>query len=118
MRGFIEFIFPQRLHRLAFFLREVLAEFAGCALGVASDNEIHLWAIAIVLTGYQMLFIILPRLRDIEMGGWWLLLCPIPVLNVPLGLILLLRAPVYLHPHGNSETSRGPASPCELAPAR
>jgi uncharacterized membrane protein YhaH (DUF805 family) len=47
----------------------------------------------IILTIYGFLFIGLPRIRDIGMSGWWLLIMLVPIANIWLGLILLFRAP-------------------------
>ena len=56
-------------------------------------NSVYFWASVIVLTVYGFFFIGLPRIRDIGMSGWWLLIMLVPIANIWLGLILLFRAP-------------------------
>jgi uncharacterized membrane protein YhaH (DUF805 family) len=99
MRPIVEFIFPYRLHRLAYFLRGGLFTLLECILYSINDSiDMRcFWGSVIAITVYGIFFITLPRCRDIQMGGWCILLCFIPIVNIPLGLILLFRAPAYLH---------------------
>ena len=97
VRPLIEFIFPRRLHRLAYFLR-LLASNVGFGLILATSSPLEqlLPAVGFVtLAIYQVLFIGLPRLRDTGMSGWWILLAFIPIVYVFLSIILLFRAPEY-----------------------
>jgi uncharacterized membrane protein YhaH (DUF805 family) len=98
MRWLVELIFPRRLHRLAYFLR-------GAALNVVTGflyansttfGPRYWWPLVIVLIIYGLFFIILPRIRDAGMSGWWLLGTVIPVADIVLGIILLFRAPALL----------------------
>ena len=54
------------------------------------------WSSVIVLVTYGLFFIILPRIRDAGMNGWWLVVALIPVADIVLGIILLFRAPALL----------------------
>lgn len=67
--------------------------------------------IALIL--YEFFFISLPRARDLEMNGWWLLFLFVPGVSEALGIILLLRAPVFLHLEG--EPIRGGEQPNDLS---
>ena len=97
MHWLIEFIFPRRLHRLAYFLRGVAADIITAFLYANSTtmNPGHWWVSVIVLFIYGLFFIALPRIHDVGMSGWWLLAGLIPVANIVLGIILLFRAPEY-----------------------
>ncbi len=94
----IEFIFPGRLHRLAYFLRvtimDILAGFV-YAFGGTNASDVWLFSLFVALSVYQLFFIILPRIRDIAMSNWWLLLTFIPDVNVIFGIILLFGRPSY-----------------------
>ncbi|MEI6193366.1 MAG: DUF805 domain-containing protein [Verrucomicrobiota bacterium] len=93
----IEFIFPHRLHRFAYFLR-VVAINVTLAFLYANNwliNPALCLVLLILLVIYAIFFIVLPRLRDIGMSWWWCLFCLIPGVNIVLGIILLLRASKY-----------------------
>jgi uncharacterized membrane protein YhaH (DUF805 family) len=98
MNAFIEFIFPRRLHRLDYFIRVILTNGATYSLYSCSTtmNPGWFWISTIALLIYAFLFIGLPRIRDLGMSGWWLLVIFIPLVNIWLGLILLFRAPSYV----------------------
>ncbi len=66
------------------------------------------WASIILLSIYAEIFIVLPRIRDIGMSAWWLLVALIPGVDVIFGIILLFRAPARL--------SRTPASSLAAQP--
>jgi hypothetical protein len=105
MRSLIDFIFPSRLHRLAYFLRVVTTNvLAGFVYAFSGTNSSGLWLVLLLvaLAVYQLFFIILPRIRDIGMGKWWLLLTLIPGVNVVFGIILLFRAPATFCDRRNS----------------
>jgi uncharacterized membrane protein YhaH (DUF805 family) len=116
MRWLIQFIFPRRLHRIAYFLRGLFVGgtvFILCGVGSGVVHVPYLLSVIIVLTIYELFFIDLPRARDLEMNGWWLLLLFVPGTNFVLGSILLLRAPVLLHLQG--EPIRGGEQPADLS---
>jgi|SRR6185437_13441900 len=99
----INLVFPQRLHRLAYFIRAAAADALTYFLYSHVSNEYSAtwWILAAAVWLYGTFFIILPRIRDTGMNRWWLLLTFVPVANVVFGIILLFRAPAYLshRPH-------------------
>jgi uncharacterized membrane protein YhaH (DUF805 family) len=105
-----ELIFPRRLHRLAYFLRGLLADIAVLSL-YAQDTTmppIYWWSAIIGLSAYGLFFIALPRMRDVEMNGWWLLAAFVPVVDIGLAIILLFRAPqIHLAGSGGADEGRG-----------
>jgi uncharacterized membrane protein YhaH (DUF805 family) len=100
MREIVEFIFPQRLHRLAYFLRGSIVEIiTSCLSAYGATNDFRYWWIPFtILSIYELFFIVLPRIRDVEMSGWWLLACLVPYVNNVIAIILLFRRPVLLSP--------------------
>jgi hypothetical protein len=94
----IEFIFPNRLHRLAYLWRLLAANFVTCFLYSCSTtmNPTLWWALAIALALYSLFFIVMARIRDIGISKWWLLATFVPVVDIIFGIILLLRAPASL----------------------
>lgn len=90
--------FPRRLHRLAYFFRGLTFDTISGFLYSCSTtmNPVIWWASVIILTIYGMFFIVLPRIRDIEMSGWWVWAMLIPVANIAFGIILMFRAPTIL----------------------
>jgi uncharacterized membrane protein YhaH (DUF805 family) len=97
MNWLVEFIFPRRLHRLSFFVRAVFCDILTPFLFMINPetNPRYFWGFDIALVVYSLFFIALPRIRDLKMSGWWLLVFIIPVINVPLLIILLFRAPNF-----------------------
>ena len=120
MRRLVEFIFPRRLHRIAFLLRAFSADRVMDMLcGISDGTPVHSFYLPgtiIILAIYQFFFICLPRARDFEMNGWWLLFLFVPGLNIILSFFLLLRAPVFLHLQG--EPLRAGEQPTDLSDAR
>jgi hypothetical protein len=116
MHWLIEFIFPRRLHRIAYLLRGLLAGGAAYTIyGISGGmmNSPYFLGAIIALNIYDLFFIELPRARDLEISGWWLLFLFVPGPNIVLWLILLLRAPVFLHLQG--EPIRGGEQPVGLS---
>lgn len=108
MQCFVEFIFPRRLHRLAYFLRGVALDIVTGILYASSTtyNPRFWWPSVIVLIIYGLFFIVLPRIRDAGMSGWWLLVTFVPVADIVFGIILLFRAPALLtHQSPNEGTA-------------
>jgi len=115
MNWLIEFIFPHRVHRLAYLLR-ILATNAVLycifGIGAAQGGEAYIRLLCVVaLIAYQLFFIALPRVRDIGMNGWWLLLVLVPVANIVFGIMLLLRAPATLSNRPNTALEPTAAAP-------
>ena len=111
----IEFIFPGRLHRLAYSLRVVTTDIlAGFIYAFSGTNASSVWLVFLYvgLAVYQLFFIILPRIRDIGMSNWWLLLIFVPGVNVVFGIILLFRAPVIWSDRRNPALQATAAPQC------
>ncbi|HEY3762453.1 MAG TPA: DUF805 domain-containing protein [Verrucomicrobiae bacterium] len=101
MSEFVDFIFPQRLHRVAYFFRGITVEIITAYFCTYSrTNDFRYWWIPVIaFLVYELCFVILPRIRDVEMSGWWLLAVLLPIVGSVLGIILLFRRPVLLsHP--------------------
>ena len=73
---------------------------------VASSSSFEDWSIAAILALgiYSLLFVLLPRVRDTGMSGWWVLLSLFPVVNGLFYLFLIFRAPEY-HFEGSSNAA-------------
>ena|ERR1700685_2361114 len=112
MNLLIEFLFPHRLHRLAYFLRGIVTDIMPPFLYFINPetNPRYFWGAYIALLIYTLFFIVLPRIRDLGMSGWWLLVMLIPIINIPLGLILLFRAPNFHSGAYSVETEAGQIS--------
>jgi hypothetical protein len=94
-RSLVDTLFPRRLQRLAYWLR-ALAVVVGCEILEANNTTIPFWWAWLTLAvAYDLLFIEVPRIRDVEMSPWWLLLVLVPGANIALGLILAFRAPCF-----------------------
>lgn len=104
MQSLIDFIFPTRLHRLAYLLRgaatDIVTGFIYAFSGTNASSALLVLSF-VTLALYQLFFVILPRIRDIGLGGWWLLLVLVPGVNVVFGIILLFRAPVVFSNQSN-----------------
>lgn len=112
MRMVIEFVFPRYLARLSFFLRDLLCH--GVMLYLYQDP----WgetpagiATMIAMLLYTSLFVLLPRIRDIGMGAWWMVLAFIPYVSAFLGAALLFRR---TDPRHNPLVQRAPGAPPPL----
>lgn len=103
----IEYFFPKRLHRLSYILRGLTTNGVLCFLESCSTTvDSHVWwVIWFVAILYQIFFIVVPRIRDIGMNGWWVLIALIPVVNAVFGIILAFRAPTMNRPP--AETGAG-----------
>jgi hypothetical protein len=97
MNWIVEFIFPYRLHRLAFLLRFIAASVVPPIIlftDVERDSILTV-GFEIGLVIYNILFLFLPRIRDLTLSGWWLLALGIPFVNTLLALYLFFGAPKY-----------------------
>ena len=108
-------MFPRRLHRLAYFLREVaLGIVAGILYAnITTYGPRYWWPWVVALFIYEVFFIVLPRIRDAGMNAWWLAVAFIPIPNIVLGILLLFRAPAFLadgSPNEGTAPNGGPAT--------
>ncbi|MCX6879469.1 MAG: DUF805 domain-containing protein [Verrucomicrobia bacterium] len=112
MQWLIELIFPGRLHRLAYFLRGLLADIVMLSLYTNDTTmaPLYWWSAVLGLLLYLLFFIVLPRMRDVGMNGWWLLVAFVPVVNIGLAIILLFRAP-QLHLGGSGGANEASGAP-------
>ena len=118
MRQIVKFIFPKRIHRLSFLVRALATNLLCFWLMVALSSshvitptpvtagfEDWYYYVALLALGiYTLLFVVLPRLRDTNMSGWWVLLSLVPAVYGFLCIILVFRAPQY-HFEGSSNTA-------------
>jgi hypothetical protein len=97
MNGIVEFVFPRRLHRLAYFLRGSAANIVLSIhyYEISIQGNGHLWSSLIIVWSYTVLFIVLPRIRDVGMKWWWIPFIFFTPLYFVFGIILLFRAPNY-----------------------
>jgi uncharacterized membrane protein YhaH (DUF805 family) len=97
MRWLINFIFPSRIQRLDYLWRILTTNLAvGLILASSSPFEnLSAWLGLIALFAYQLFFILLPRVRDTGMSGWWVLLSLVPIVYIFLGIILVFRPSEY-----------------------
>ena len=97
MNWIVEFVFPRRLHRIAFLLRLTALNLVPALLffiepGRQSGPTV---VMEVLLIFYNIFFTILLRLRDIGISGWWLVGLFIPYANTLLAFVLFFRAPQY-----------------------
>ena len=59
-------------------------------------NPMFWWTSVVALSLYELFFITLPRVRDIGINGWWLLLLFVPIANAIFAYILFFRAPLFV----------------------
>jgi len=114
MRTLIEFIFPLRLHRFPFFLRALATDvLAGTIYALSGTNSSSIWLVLLILAlaAYQLFCIILPRIRDIGMNNWWLLLILVPGIDGVFGMFLLFRTPARFSERPNPALQATVAAP-------
>ena len=97
MHRLIEFLFPKRIHRLGYLWRILVTNLAaGVIVASSSPTEQLSATLGVIALGvYQFVFILLPRVRDVGISGWWVLLSLVPIVYVFLTIILLFRAPEF-----------------------
>jgi uncharacterized membrane protein YhaH (DUF805 family) len=102
MNSIGQFLFPKRLHRLGFLLRYLVVVIADIALDSPETRFVAFswWIPNMLLLSYYAFFVILPRLRDLNMRWWWMLAAFIPVIAGILGIILFFRSPSYCSTDG------------------
>jgi uncharacterized membrane protein YhaH (DUF805 family) len=101
--GFIARLYKGRLGRLDYFLFVILVIFA-----ISIINSIFLVALSSLFTGSPefysfmmivnivivsilVIFAVLRRLHDMEMAGYWIFLCLVPIANIVMTFLLLFK---------------------------
>jgi len=117
MNSIIEFLFPRRLHRLSYFIRMMVTNGSLFFLSAYGEtaSPVVLWLLFIGILLYQPFFIVLSRMRDLNMRWGWLFLILVPGANIVFGIILLWRAPC-LPPKAQSDEPPVPESAPGPAP--
>jgi uncharacterized membrane protein YhaH (DUF805 family) len=107
MRWLIGFLFPKRLHRLAYVWRILVTNLAAGVIVASTSPTDHLVPMLglVAIFVYQFLFILLPRARDTGMSGWWVLLSLVPIVYIFFTIILVFRAPEYHFGHASTEST-------------
>ena len=108
MRQLIDFFLPRRIGRLGYLWR-ILTTNIACGLILASGSsteQVYPVLVVVVIVVYQLLFILLPRVRDTGMSGWWVLLSLVPFVYIFLTIILLFRPSEYHFEHSVDAAQR------------
>ena len=93
--------FPKRIGRVSYFIRHcaiglLLLGIVGS--GLLQEYELTGWILLLVFLIYELLWVVLPRMRDLRMGTFWIILTLVPLINVIFGLILLFRPSAIVWP--------------------
>ena len=99
LQGMASWIFPTRLHRFSYLIRNTLVVLIGLSFleggtGDGADPE-SLW-IGVPIFLYWLVFVFVPRLRDAGLSYWWVLLALVPLIDVLASVLLLFKAPSEL----------------------
>jgi membrane associated rhomboid family serine protease/Flp pilus assembly protein TadD len=91
----IALFFPRRLGRVSFFVRSCATSllvwgFIGASLSKA-DADVTTTIVVLLATIYSTFWVVLPRMRDLAMRPFWLIILVVPVIDVGFGLVLLFR---------------------------
>jgi uncharacterized membrane protein YhaH (DUF805 family) len=108
----VALLFPKRLGRASYFIRSCATSLLVWGLVAGSlPNESDAIATILLLLAcvYYIFWVALPRMRDISMRPFWLILLLVPVLNGVLGLVLVFRPSTIALPKSadTPEKSRG-----------
>jgi ABC-type branched-subunit amino acid transport system permease subunit len=90
----VALLFPARIGRLSYFIRDcVIALLFWGLLGGSLSNESDVIATILLLFAYVywVFWVVLPRMRDLSMPPFRLILMAVPVLNLVFALILTFR---------------------------
>jgi hypothetical protein len=92
MRSLLDFFFPRQLRRLPYLIRALACHtlFFFVNTDFTPDSTAQ-WCGWILIGGYMAVFVILPRIRDIGMSRWWIVLAFIPYVAAFLSVVLLFR---------------------------
>jgi uncharacterized membrane protein YhaH (DUF805 family) len=99
---FEEILFPQRLHRLDYFVRILVADaILWLLLNSTSPSDPTLGGLRLagiflglfVLGIYSLFFVLLPRTRDVGWNSWLVIIGLFPYIGLLLHLVLLFVPP-------------------------
>jgi hypothetical protein len=109
--------FPKRIGRSSYFIRHcaiALLVWGIAGSGILQESEVTGWIFLLLSLIYWLLWVVLPRVRDLSMSTFWLILAFVPVVDAIFGLILLFRPSAIAWPrsidtaecHGPEENRR------------
>jgi len=114
----VELLFPKRLGRGSYFIRSCAILLLFWGLFGALPNESHEIETILLLLAYVywIFWVVLPRMRDLSMRPFWLILMRVPVLNVVFGWVLAFRpsAIALPRPTDTPESHGGPPTKTPL----
>jgi hypothetical protein len=94
MRPLRTLLFPQRIGRASFGVRTAVFDlllYAFLAVDSGPSRELIARSVVLLAGVYFLVWVVLPRMRDLGIRPFWLVLTFIPLVNVVFGLILLSR---------------------------
>jgi len=92
----VELFFPKRIGRGSYWIRAcVVAVLIWGLIGSSSTLRglelITLPLLLLTICVYDLFWVLLPRMRDLSIRPFWLIVILVPVLNVAFGTVLALR---------------------------
>jgi hypothetical protein len=114
----VAFFFPRRLGRGAYFVRHCAFSLLAWGLIGAcfpiSESDVIGPTLLLLVCIYFIFWVVLPRMRDLSIRPFWLILLLVPLVDVFFGLVLLFRRSVITFPestdpqesHGGALTNR------------
>jgi uncharacterized membrane protein YhaH (DUF805 family) len=90
----VTLFFPKRIGRGSYFIRHCVIGplFWGIlGSGLFQESEVTGWILLLLCSTYEILWVVLPRMRDLSIRAFWLILVFVPVVDGIFGLILLFR---------------------------
>jgi rhomboid protease GluP len=113
----VEFFFPKRLGRGSFFIRGLAISLIvwgllACSFPTSESSGIAtiLWLLAWV---YSVFWVVLPRMRDLSINPFWLILLGVPVIDAGFSTVLMFRPSVIALPR-SSDTPEEIVNDAEL----
>jgi uncharacterized membrane protein YhaH (DUF805 family) len=114
----VALFFPKRIGRGSYFIRSCAISLLvwgllGGSLPNSESNVIETILVLLACT-YSSFWVVLPRMRDLSMRPFWLILLLVPVVDVVLGLVLMFRPCAIALPR-STDTSSPPRNAALLA---
>jgi len=91
--------FPKRIGRGSYFIRQCVIGLLCWGIvgsGLLQESEVTGWTLLLLCSTYGLLWVVLPRMRDLSMRAFWLVLVFVPVVNGIFGLVLMFRPSAQL----------------------